>query len=214
MSEIIAALLGPILGIVGLGFAFKAYREIKSLPDGNDTMREIAAAIYQGAMVFLRREYLVIALFVIIVFALLTVFIELWSGVAYVGGAVCSMAAGFFGMSAATKANVRTAQAAATEGQGRALAVAFKGGSVMGLSVASLGLLGLTIAFAIGIGAPDNPADSKALSAFVEKFAGIIGGFAMGASSVALFARVGGGIYTKGADVGGGLGRKSGSGNS
>ncbi|HSE84026.1 MAG TPA: sodium-translocating pyrophosphatase [Thermodesulfobacteriota bacterium] len=202
MSEIIAAFLGPILGIVGLVFAYKAYRDIKVLPDGSDKMREIAAAIHQGAMVFLRREYLVIVIFVIVVFSLLFFFIGPWSAVAYVGGAICSLAAGFFGMSAATKANVRTAQAAATEGQGKALSVAFKGGSVMGFSVASLGLLGLTVAFAIGIGAPDNPADPKALSLFVQKFAGIIGGFAMGASSVALFARVGGGIYTKGADVG------------
>ncbi|HEX3036054.1 MAG TPA: sodium-translocating pyrophosphatase [Thermodesulfobacteriota bacterium] len=202
MSEIIATFLGPILAIVGLGFAYKAYRDVKLLPDGSEKMKEIAAAIHQGAMVFLRREYLVIVIFVIVVFFLLFFFIGPWSAVAYIGGAVCSLAAGFFGMSAATKANVRTAQAAATEGQGRALSVAFKGGSVMGFSVASLGLLGLTVAFAIGIGVPDNPADGNALNAFVQKFAGIIGGFAMGASSVALFARVGGGIYTKGADVG------------
>ncbi|HXG30030.1 MAG TPA: sodium-translocating pyrophosphatase, partial [Thermodesulfobacteriota bacterium] len=129
-------------------------------------------------------------------------FIGIWTGVAYLGGAVCSMAAGFFGMKAATKANARTSQAAATEGQGKALAVAFKGGSIMGLSVAGLGLLGLALAYALGIGIPDNPTESTALAAFVKDFASIIGGFGMGASSVALFARVGGGIYTKGADVG------------
>ena len=105
-------------------------------------------------------------------------------------------------MKAATKANVRTAQAAATEGQGKALAVAFKGGNVMGLCVAGLGLLGLSIAFTFGIGLPSNPSDSTALAFFAQNFAGVIGGFAMGASTVALFARIGGGIFTKGADVG------------
>ncbi|MGH7850033.1 MAG: sodium-translocating pyrophosphatase, partial [Thermodesulfobacteriota bacterium] len=110
--------------------------------------------------------------------------------------------AGFFGMKAATKANVRTAHAAATEGQGKALMVAFKGGNVMGLSVAGIGLLGLSIAFTLGIGLPSNPEDAQGLALFAERFGSIIGGFAMGASSVALFARIGGGIFTKGADVG------------
>ena len=202
MSEIIASLFGPIVAILVLGYAYLTYREITSLPDGTDKMREICSAIHEGAMVFLKREYRIIAIFAIALFILLSIFIGIWTGVAYLGGAVCSMTAGFFGMKAATKANVRTTQAAATEGQGRALTVAFKGGSVMGLSVAGLGLLGLTIAYAIGIGLPDNPTESTTLTTFVQDFAGIIGGFGMGASSVALFARVGGGIYTKGADVG------------
>lgn len=202
MGEVIAALLGPVVAIMVLGYAYITYREIKSLPEGTDRMREISSAIHEGAMVFLKREYRIIAVFVIALFLLLSIFIGIWTGVAYLGGAVCSMAAGFFGMKAATKTNARTSQAAATEGQGKALAVAFKGGSIMGLSVAGLGLLGLALAYALGIGIPDNPTESTALAAFVKDFASIIGGFGMGASSVALFARVGGGIYTKGADVG------------
>ncbi len=202
MNELIAALFGPIVAIVVLGYAYMTYREIRSLSEGSDKMKDICAAIYEGAMVFLKREYRIIGIFVACLFILLSIFIGLWSGVAYLGGAVCSMAAGFCGMKAATKANVRTSQAAATEGQGKALVVAFKGGSVMGLSVAGIGLLGLAVAYAIGIGYPGNPSEPAALSDFVQNFAGIIGGFGMGASSVALFARVGGGIYTKGADVG------------
>jgi len=202
MGEVIAALFGSVFGLLVLGYAFTVYREIISLPDGTDKMREISSAIHKGAMVFLRREYRIIGIFVIVVFILLSIFIDYRAGIAYLGGAICSLVAGFCGMKSATKANVRTAQAAATEGQGKALIVAFKGGNVMGLSVAGLGLLGLSIAFALGIGIPDNPSDSLALTGFVQKFAGIIGGFAMGASSVALFARIGGGIFTKGADVG------------
>jgi K(+)-stimulated pyrophosphate-energized sodium pump len=202
MSEILAAYLGPLLGIIGLGYAYFTYRHIISLPDGNEKMREIASAIHEGAMVFLQREYRIISIFVIVVFILLSIFIGIYTALAYVAGAACSLTAGFFGMNAATMANVRTAQAAATEGQGSALNAAFKGGSVMGFSIASLGLLGLAIVFAIGIGFPANPADPTTLADFANRFAGIIGGFAMGASSVALFARVGGGIFTKAADVG------------
>lgn len=202
MGEVIATLFGVILGLGVLAYAYSVYREIKSLPDGNDKMREIAGAIAEGAMVFLRREYRIIGIFVIVVFILLGIFIDWKTAVAYAGGAVCSLTAGFFGMKAATKANVRTAHAAATEGQGKALIVAFKGGNVMGLAVAGIGLLGLSVAFALGIGLPDNPGGTAGIAMFAEKFASIIGGFAMGASSVALFARIGGGIYTKGADVG------------
>lgn len=202
MGEVIAALFGIILGLVVLAYAFSVYREIKSLPDGSDKMREIASAISEGAMVFLSREYRIIGIFVIVVFILLGIFIDWKTAIAYVGGAACSLTAGFFGMKAATKANVRTAHAAATEGQGKALTVAFKGGNVMGLSVAGIGLLGLAIAFTLGIGLPENPVDASAIALFAERFGSIIGGFAMGASSVALFARIGGGIYTKGADVG------------
>ena len=202
MGEVIATLFGVILGLGVLAYAYSVYREIKSLPDGNDKMREIAGAIAEGAMVFLRREYRIIGIFVIVVSILLGIFIDWKTAVAYVGGAVCSLTAGFFGMKAATKANVRTAHAASTEGQGKALIVAFKGGNVMGLAVAGIGLLGLSVAFTLGIGLPDNPGDAAGIALFAEKFASIIGGFAMGASSVALFARIGGGIYTKGADVG------------
>lgn len=202
MGEVIATLFGIILGLVVLVYAFLVYREIKSLPEGNDKMKEISAAIHDGAMVFLGREYRIIGIFVLAVFILLTIFINWHTAVAYAGGAICSLTAGFFGMKAATKANVRTAYAAASEGQSKALTVAFKGGNVMGLSVAGIGLLGLSVAFTLGIGLPANPHDATGLAIFAQKFGAIIGGFAMGASSVALFARIGGGIFTKGADVG------------
>ncbi|HML94970.1 MAG TPA: sodium-translocating pyrophosphatase [Thermodesulfobacteriota bacterium] len=202
MGEVIAAYFGTILGLAVLVYAFMVYREITTLPEGSDKMKEIASAIHEGAMVFLKREYRIIGIFVVVVFVLLGLFIGWGAAVAYIVGAFSSMTAGFFGMKAATKANVRTAQAASSEGQGKALSVAFKGGNVMGLSVAGIGLLGLSVAFLLGIGLPENPADAQGLAAFAIKFGDVLGGFAMGASSVALFARIGGGIYTKGADVG------------
>lgn len=202
MGEVIAALFGTVLGIAVLGYAFMVYREISSLPEGSDKMKEIASAIHEGAMVFLKREYRIIGIFVAVVFVLLGLFISWNTAVAYLAGAFCSMTAGFFGMKSATKANVRTAHAASSEGQGKALTVAFKGGNVMGLSVAGIGLLGLSVAFVLGIGIPDNPAEAEGLARFAVHFGDVLGGFAMGASSVALFARIGGGIFTKGADVG------------
>lgn len=202
MGEFLASYIGILIGLIVLGYAFFVYRGLIGLPEGNDKMKEIGAAIHEGAMVFLKREYKIIGIFVAIVFVLLLIFLGISTGIAYLGGAACSVLAGFFGMRAATKSNVRTAQAALTDGQGRALEVAFKGGNVMGLSVAGLGLLGLSVAFLLGIATADQPADAVFLTEFLKKFGGIIGGFAMGASSVALFARIGGGIFTKGADVG------------
>jgi K(+)-stimulated pyrophosphate-energized sodium pump len=149
-------------------------------------MLEIAAAIHEGAMVFLSREYRILLVFVLVVFALLGLFISGATAMTFLGGAVGSMLAGFFGMEAATRANVRTAQAAREDGEGRALILAFAGGAVMGLSVASLGLLGIGMFFLL----------------YASADASVISGFAMGASFIALFARVGGGIYTKSADVG------------
>jgi len=200
MSELIAS-LGIIVALGVLGYAYSVYKGMKSLPEGNEKMKEIASAIHEGAMVFLRSEYKVIGYFVGVIFILLGFGLNWPTAIAYICGAGLSCLAGFFGMMSATKANVRTAQAAASEGQGAALSVAFKGGNVMGLSVAGLGLLGLSIGYAFLIGLPENPAGAS-LTGFVTKFAGIIGGFAMGASSVALFARIGGGIFTKAADVG------------
>ncbi len=202
MGEVIAGYIGILVGLIVLGYAYFVYRGVNNLSVGSDRMKEIASAIEEGAMVFLQREYRIIAIFVAIVFALLWIALGLQTGVAYLSGAACSVLAGFFGMKAATKANVRTAQAASEEGQGRALEVAFKGGNVMGLSVAGLGLLGLSVAFFLGITSAGKPEDATELSLFVQKFGGIIGGFAMGASTVALFARIGGGIFTKAADVG------------
>jgi K(+)-stimulated pyrophosphate-energized sodium pump len=181
------AYLTPLLGLYGLFLAWKIYEDIEEKEVGNDLMREISDAIHEGAMVFLKREYTVILYFIVAVFLILSTFISFWTACAFLGGASCSMLAGFFGLNAATKANVRTAHAANTTGQGDALHIAFSGGAVMGMAVASLGLVGIGF-FYIFFGRVSS--------------VNVLGGFAMGASSIALFARVGGGIYTKTADVG------------
>jgi len=180
--------LTPFMGIIGLLSALLIYLYIKKQPDGNELTRDLAQQIHDGAMVFLRREYSILVFFIAAIFILLSTGINYQTALAFLGGALSSALAGYLGMSAATKANVRTAWAAHEHGQSRALSISFFGGSVMGLSVASLGLLGLgilLILYKLGIIQP-----------------AYINGFAMGASSIALFARVGGGIYTKSADVG------------
>ncbi|HEX6694863.1 MAG TPA: sodium-translocating pyrophosphatase [Longimicrobiales bacterium] len=185
----------PLFGVIGLAVAFVLYSYLAKQSSGNDTMREIAARIQEGAMAFLRREYMVIGVFVVIVALALLVTIGKLTAAAFVTGALCSILAGFFGMVAATKANVRTAAAAMESGPGKALRLAFYGGAVMGLSVAALGML--------GIGAWYYFYGSTAIGqSELINFGEIISGYAMGASSIALFARVGGGIYTKAADVG------------
>jgi K(+)-stimulated pyrophosphate-energized sodium pump len=151
-------------------------------------MQELEDAIHTGAMAFLKREYSVLIIFIVIVFILLGWGIAWKTAIAFVTGAVCSMAAGFSGMTAATRGNSRTAEAANKSGQAKALNVSYFSGSVMGLAVAGLGLLGLGFWFWVYGGDPET--------------AKYINGFAMGASSIALFARVGGGVYTKAADVG------------
>jgi len=183
------------LGLLGLGIAFAIYRGLLVRSAGSDVMRELADQIHAGAMAFLKAEYSILLPFVAVVAALLAVAVSPMTAVTFVGGALCSVAAGLFGMEAATRANVRTSEAARTGGQGPALRVAFSGGAVMGLSVAALGLLGIGIVLALqGRGLEGDGA--------YKLFSEIISGFAMGASSIALFARVGGGIYTKAADVG------------
>src|SRR3989304_313172 len=173
----------PLLAIGGLVLALFIYLSIKKRPDGNEKMRDIAALIHDGAMVYLKRQYTILVVFIIIAVALLAIFIDKYTAIAYIGGAVSSMLAGFFGMKGATKANVRTAQAANL----------FKPNAAKALSTASLGLLGVGVLFII-FGDPSEAA--------------IISGYAMGASSIALFARVGGGIFTKAADVGSDLAGK------
>jgi len=174
----------PFIGVLGLIFARVVYRIVLSKDEGNETMRAIAQQIHDGAMVFLRREYQVVMWFMIIIFLGLSKFVSFKTGLAYLTGGLCSMLAGFFGMKAATKSSGRACQAALSGGTPQALLVSFLGGSVMGISVAALGVIGLGIVFIF----TKNPE--------------IISGFALGASSIALFARVGGGIYTKSADVG------------
>ncbi|HSJ26421.1 MAG TPA: sodium-translocating pyrophosphatase [Longimicrobiales bacterium] len=185
----------PIVGLIGLGGALALYLYVIRQSSGTDLMVELAGRIHEGAMAFLRREYSVLAVFVLIVAVLLFLALGMDTAGAYISGALSSVFAGYFGMQAATKANVRTAAAAKESGSGKALRIAFFGGAVMGLSVAALGMLGLGIwYFFYGAAAI---ADVE----FIQ-FAEVVSGYAMGASSIALFARVGGGIYTKAADVG------------
>ncbi|HCL55946.1 MAG TPA: sodium-translocating pyrophosphatase [Spirochaetia bacterium] len=186
-------ILVPVLGAVGLIFSLLIFFSIKRKDVGTEKMKEIMTAISEGAMAFLKREYISLFFFVVAVSVLLFIGINWQSGVSFLVGAVFSVLAGLIGMRAATAANARTAQAA-TKGQAQALDVAFSGGAVMGLSVASLGLLGLGVLYMIFVDLTD--------AATIKSTIGYIAGFGMGASSIALFARVGGGIYTKAADVG------------
>ncbi|HHY04388.1 MAG: sodium-translocating pyrophosphatase [Thermoanaerobacteraceae bacterium] len=179
----------PVMGVVALAYAFILAARVSKSPAGDDRMREISDAIHEGAMAFLTREYKILVIFVIVMFILIGLLINWPTAISYITGSVASVLAGYIGMNVATKANVRTANAA-KESQNKALSIAFSGGAVMGMSVVGLGLLGLGVLyFAFG-----NPADVKSFD--------VINGFALGASSIALFARVGGGIYTKAADVG------------
>jgi len=179
------------MGVGGLVIALFIYRYIIRNDAGSPQMIEIADAIHEGAMAFLKREYSILLVFVAVVFALLLWGVEpRGTAFAFLAGAAASILAGYFGMKAATRANVRTAQAATSRGQGPALNMAFSGGAVMGLAVASLGLVGIG-GLCDFYGVWEDAAN-----------AAIINGFAMGASSIALFARVGGGIFTKTADVG------------
>jgi K(+)-stimulated pyrophosphate-energized sodium pump len=177
-------LLPFVSAICALIFAVVLSNSITKESAGNERMQEIAGYIHEGAMAFLKREYKYLAIFVAVV-AIILCLISITTAVCFVFGALFSIAAGYFGMQVATKANVRTAEAA-RHGQSKALEIAFSGGAVMGMAVVGLGVLGLTI-FYILFGTNDIS---------------VITGFGLGASSIALFARVGGGIYTKAADVG------------
>ena len=181
-------ILSLVCGAVGLLFAFYLLWQVLREPAGNERMQEISQYIYEGAMAYLKRQYSSIAIFMVVLFIAISCFVNIYVALAYVFGGIFSMLAGFIGMSAATRANVRTAAAAQEKNQGRSLGIAFKGGAVMGMAVASLGVLGIVIIWMLF-----KDAATRAL---------VVSGFSMGASSIALFARVGGGIYTKSADVG------------
>jgi len=213
MSESLLTLLVPIAGAIGLGYAFTRSQWVNKQAVGTDRMAEIAGDIQEGANAFLRREYRVLAIFVVVVAALL-LFANLTRedsspliALSFILGAVCSGLAGFFGMRVATKANVRTTNAARNS-LGEALNVAFSGGLVMGLSVVGLGLLGLGSLFLIYEGLFDANGDDILQAVEMTKLLNVLAGFSLGASSIALFARVGGGIYTKAADVGADLAGK------
>lgn len=179
-------LMSAGVGIIALVFAaFLVVRKIDTVVVKHDRMNEIASYIHEGAMAFLKREYRVLIIFSIVLAAAITIGLDSYqTAIAFILGALFSALAGFFGMQVATKANVRTAYAAKESGMNRALSVAFSGGAVMGMSVVGLGLLGVSVLY------------------FIFEDPQIITGFGLGASSIALFARVGGGIYTKAADVG------------
>ena len=180
--------LAPFVGILSLIIAWLIYNYIKKQPNGNALMADLEDQIHTGAMTFLKREYTVLIVFIGIVFILLGWGIAWKTAICFITGALASMLAGFSGMTAATRGNSRTAEAANKHGQPEALNISYFSGSVMGLAVAGLGLLGVGIWFWVYGG---DPATAE-----------YINGFAMGASSIALFARVGGGVYTKAADVG------------
>ena len=176
--------VAPVLAIAALLFAAYKTAVVSKADAGNNRMKEIAQFINEGARAFLFSEYKILVVFGIVLFVLIGAFISWVTAICFLVGAAFSVAAGYVGMNVATKANVRTAAAAMNGGMNRALGVAFSGGSVMGMCVVGLGLLGCSIIFAV-------TGNSDVLS-----------GFSLGASSIALFARVGGGIYTKAADVG------------
>lgn len=177
--------LVPVVGILTLLFAVYLAAKVGKQDAGNEKMKEIAGAISEGAKAFLTAEYKILIIFVAVLFVLIGVGIGSWvTAVCFVVGALFSTLAGYFGMNVATKANVRTANAAKESGMNKALSIAFSGGAVMGMCVAGLGALGVSVVY------------------ILTKNVDILSGFSLGASSIALFARVGGGIYTKAADVG------------
>src|SRR4051794_27757131 len=179
-------------GAAGVVWAVQARSRILALPPGNDQMQAIAAAILEGANAYLRRQYLTIAVVGVVILAVLTYFLGLEVGVGYAIGAICSAAAGFIGMNVSVRANSRTAQAAATSGLSGGLDVAFKAGAVTGLFVVALGLLGVAIYYGVLL----------ALGVEQRRILEALVGLSFGASLISIFARLGGGIFTKGADVG------------
>lgn len=176
--------IAPVMGVAALVFAFILAGRVSREDEGTEKMKEIAAAIRDGANAFLSAEYKILVVFAAVLFVLIGVGIGWTTAVCFIVGALFSTLAGYFGMNVATKANVRTANAARTGGMNKALSIAFSGGAVMGMSVVGLGLFGVSMVYII-------TNNSEVLS-----------GFSLGASSIALFGRVGGGIYTKAADVG------------
>ena len=184
--------LAPIAGIIAVIFAGIKAAMINKSDAGNEKMKEISSAIAEGAKAFLFSEYKILIVFVAVLFVVLGFGIDWLTAVCFIVGAVLSTLAGYVGMNVATKANVRTANAAKESGMNKALSIAFSGGAVMGLCVVGFGILGLSVILIIIMNT----------TGFTEEAVSVLTGFSLGASSIALFARVGGGIYTKAADVG------------
>ena len=194
-------LIAAVTGLLGLVIAFGLYMKVNKVKIDNKVVADITEEIQDGAMAFLQAEYRILGIFVVAVGALLFVLNDVETALAFFAGALASVAAGFSGMRAATSANGRTAMAAKEGGQSAALAVSYNGGAVMGLSVGGLGLLGISLV-AFWLGAGDTAGSGEDAAASGLNIIQAAAGFGMGASSIALFARVGGGIYTKAADVG------------
>ena len=193
-TTLIILIICIVVGIASLAFALLTAHNITKKDAGNERMREIAKNIEDGAKAFLTSEYRILVFFVIALAILITILIDYKTALCFLLGALFSTLAGYLGMTVATRANVRTANAAKESGLSGALKVAFSGGSVMGLSVVGLGVIGIAAIFLIVTRVTDVMSNASALN--------ILTGFSLGASSIALFARVGGGIYTKAADVG------------
>jgi len=181
-------LIPIILGFLGLLTAYVLYAVVKKYPAGDKNLTDISDEIHLGAMAFMKKEYSILFMFSAILIVGIYIGLGLDSTIAFIVGAISSSITGFIGMYTATKANVRTATAAQNSGVSDSLSVAFFGGSIMGLTVAAMGLLGLGLLYILYGSDPET--------------ASTIHGFGMGASTVALFSRVGGGIFTKSADVG------------
>lgn len=190
----IMLIVGAVIGLISLGYALFTAATINKSDAGNDRMQNIAQSIEEGAKAFLYSEYRILVFFVIALAIIITILINFQTAVCFLLGAIFSTLAGYFGMTVATRANVRTAQAAKTGGVSSALKIAFSGGAVMGLSVVGLGVIGIAAIFFVVSKTTNLVDDASMLN--------ILTGFSLGASSIALFARVGGGIYTKAADVG------------
>ncbi len=199
MEPIIWLWLALVLAVTALGLAFFFARQVNHSSPGNDRMQELMGAIREGAMTFIRREYTWVAAFVVVLAILILIFLDWgrpWGAIAYIFGALLSASAGFIGMRIATAANARTAEAAREGGIVKALPLAFRGGAVMGFTVAGLGLLGLSLGYLLFVEVLDLNADAP------NRAFNVLTAVALGGSSIALFSRVGGGIYTKAADVG------------
>jgi K(+)-stimulated pyrophosphate-energized sodium pump len=194
VNPIIWLYLAIAVSVAALGLAYFFANQVNRADPGNERMQELMAAIREGAMAFIRREYMAVAGFVVVLAILILVFLDWgrpWGAIAYVFGAALSASAGYIGMRTATGANARTAEAARTGGISRALPLAFRGGAVMGFTVAGLGLLGLSLGYLVFVELLEVNQPYSVLTAI-----------GLGGSSIALFSRVGGGIYTKAADVG------------
>ncbi|MCK9198302.1 MAG: sodium/proton-translocating pyrophosphatase, partial [Bacilli bacterium] len=195
LNSFTMVIIVTVVSLLGLAYAFFLKNKVDKVKVEDKKMAEIQSYIREGAMAFLKREYKTLGIFIVVLFIVIAIAVSPLTAVCFLLGAILSGTAGFIGMRSATSANAKTAQAAAKGGINKALSMAFSGGAITGLCVVSLGLGGLSLMLYLLNFLPSINAD------FV-KLTDIVTGFGLGASSIALFSRVGGGIYTKAADVG------------